>query len=134
MASPDLPHQGVSRVAEAASASEESGHDAGAATSSAPTGPRWSSTDDDLTLEKLANLHLEMLELSERLNQLAKRLHLDGHSWSAIGGAVGISGQAAHQRWTIKGKRAHAERQRRRTHREDEERPEPTSRPEGPTA
>ncbi|MGO4299349.1 hypothetical protein [Leifsonia sp. RAF41] len=86
--------------------------------------PTHSAARDNLDAERLARLHnrldqLHDLRLRERqiqedIDALAVALRADGASWAQIGVAVGVSPQAAHQRWSPEGKKKHNERQQQR--------------------
>ena len=53
--------------------------------------------DKDLTLTRAANRELRMAELNLRHQVMVARRH--GHSWAAIGFVLGITRQAAQQRF-----------------------------------
>ena len=58
--------------------------------------PRFEDWDKDLTLIKAANRELSIAELNLRQVTVARR---QGHSWAAIGFVLGITRQAAQQRF-----------------------------------
>jgi hypothetical protein len=62
---------------------------------------RFEDWDEDLTLIKAANRDLSMAELNIRRRVMLARRH--GHSWAAIGFVLGISRQAAQQRFGTPG-------------------------------
>jgi hypothetical protein len=59
--------------------------------------PRFEDWDKDLTLIKAANRELSVAELNLRQKVKVARRH--GHSWAAIGFVLGITRQAAQQRF-----------------------------------
>ena len=62
---------------------------------------RFEEWDKDLTLIKAANRELSMAELHLRYQVAVARRH--GHSWAAIGFVLGITRQAAQQRFGTAG-------------------------------
>jgi hypothetical protein len=60
-------------------------------------GRRYEDWDKDITLIKLANRELALAELHLRQQVRVARRH--GHSWAAVGFALGVSRQAAQQRF-----------------------------------
>jgi hypothetical protein len=65
------------------------------------TQPETLEWDTDLTLVKAANRELSMAELNLRHQVTVARRH--GHSWAAIGLVLGITRQAAQQRFGTAG-------------------------------
>lgn len=62
---------------------------------------RYEEWDEDLTLIKAANRELTVAELNLRHRVAVARRH--GHSWAAIGFILGITRQAAQQRFGTTG-------------------------------
>lgn len=62
---------------------------------------RFEEWDGDLTLIKVANRELSVAELKLRRQVAVARRH--GHSWAAIGFVLGITRQAAQQRFGTAG-------------------------------
>lgn len=62
---------------------------------------RFEEWDGDLTLIKVANTELSLAELQLRRQVAVARRH--GHSWAAIGFVLGITRQAAQQRFGTAG-------------------------------
>jgi hypothetical protein len=67
-------------------------------------------------LSKLAETAVQAEAATARLNEVAAAARAAGATWPEIGEAVGITSQAAHQRWSATGRERHREAQRR--HRE----------------
>jgi hypothetical protein len=65
-------------------------------------------------LDRLTTVHLTVQTLQGDLDRLVQELRAAGATWASIGNAVGISAQAAHQRWSIDGNAKHKIRQRQR--------------------
>lgn len=62
--------------------------------------PQWQEHIADVTtLISLRRLARKRAELDQEIDQAASRARAAGHSWNQIGAAVGISKQAAQQRW-----------------------------------
>jgi hypothetical protein len=62
---------------------------------------RYEEWDRDLTLIKAANRELTVAELNLRRQVVVARRH--GHSWAAVGFILGITRQAAQQRFGTDG-------------------------------
>lgn len=64
-------------------------------------------------LAKLRTHHYEFLAAQGDIDSMVAQLRMDGASWARIGATIGISAQAAHQRWSFEGTKKHRIRQRR---------------------
>jgi hypothetical protein len=62
-------------------------------------------------LIELNEKHLRVHTLLGDINRLVEQLRAEGASWAMIGREVGITPQAAHQRWSLGGKEKHRIRQ-----------------------
>jgi hypothetical protein len=62
-------------------------------------------------LQDLTEKHLKAQTLIGDMDRIVGQLRTEGASWAAIGRAVGITPQAAHQRWSSNGKEKHRLRQ-----------------------
>ncbi|KJC64479.1 hypothetical protein TZ00_08725 [Agreia bicolorata] len=58
-------------------------------------------------LRDIEILVIEIAQAERDLSALVTRARLDGASWKQVGAALGISAQAAHQRWSKLGPETH---------------------------
>lgn len=65
-------------------------------------------------LRRLGQLNARAEAINHDLNDAALAARGEGASWAEIGSALGVSPQAAYQRWSDSGRAKHAERQRNR--------------------
>lgn len=66
---------------------------------------------------RLQNSQRQAEELRDSMEKDARELRSSGVTWAEIGSIVGISAQAAYQRWSEAGNKKHRERQQaRRSH------------------
>lgn len=64
-------------------------------------------------LVNLRALQLRLLAIQGDVDRQVAQLRMEGVSWARIAGALNVSAQAAHQRWSPEGVEKHRLRQRR---------------------
>jgi hypothetical protein len=71
----------------------------------------------------LRSIEIRVIEIAQAerdLSSLVARARLEGASWREVGAALGVSAQAAHQRWSKLGPETHRRLQAEWVHKNDQ--------------